>query len=133
MSLSMKNMLSMFSNRLLASKNNAILHNRFVLYFIFFISLGNLFYLTMESDVFSIMTFVLIGFITSFFSKNMIVILVIALAMTNILKFGTDLRHETFGDLQGYPISFEEKEKEDKKEEDEEEKDKKSKEDESEK
>ena len=109
---SMKNLLSMFSTRLLASKNNAILHNRFVLYFIFFISLGNLFYLTMESDVFSILTFVLIGFITSFFSKNMIVILVIALAMTNVLKFGTNLSHETFGDLQGSPISFEEKEKE---------------------
>lgn len=117
---SIKNLLSMFSTRLLASKNNAILHNRFVLYFIFFISLGNLFYLTMESDVFSILTFVLIGFITSFFSKNMIVILVIALSMTNVLKFGTDLSHETFGDLQGSPISFVEKEKEDEKDEKEE-------------
>ena len=93
-----KNTLTMLGNRLLASKNNALIHNRFVLYLIFIISLGNIFYLTMAGDVLSISLFVLIGFITSFFSKNMIVILVIALSVSFVLKNGTDLTHENFED-----------------------------------
>lgn len=95
---SIKNTLTMLSNRLLASKNNALIHNKFVLYLIFIISLGNIFYLTMAGDVLTISLFVLIGFITSFFSKNMVVILVIALTVSFILKNGTDLNHENFDD-----------------------------------
>ena len=60
-----------FKSSLFASNNNAIVHNRFVLYFIFLISLGNLFYMSMDGDVFSIILFALIGYLTSFFSKNM--------------------------------------------------------------
>lgn len=36
--------------------------------------------------------FVLIGFLTTFFSKNMTVILLIAMTLTNILRFGKDVR-----------------------------------------
>ena len=36
----------------------------------------------------SIAIFVLVGFMTTFFSKNMIVVLCIALVVTHILKFG---------------------------------------------
>ena len=70
------------------SKKNAILHNRFVLYFIFIIALGNLLTLVYSRDYYSASIFVLIGFLTSFFSKNMIVILCIAIAFTNIIKYG---------------------------------------------
>jgi hypothetical protein len=93
---SIKNTLTMFGNRLLASKNNALIHNKFVLYLIFIISLGNIFYLTMAGDVLTISLFALIGFITSFFTKNMVVILVIALTVSFVLKNGTDLTHENF-------------------------------------
>lgn len=93
---SIKNTLTMLSNRLLASKNNALIHNKFVLYLIFIISLGNIFYLTMAGDVLTISLFALIGFITSFFTKNMVVILVIALTVSFVLKNGTDLNHENF-------------------------------------
>ena len=93
---SIKNTLTMLSNRLLASKNNALIHNKFVLYLIFIISLGNIFYLTMAGDVLTISLFALIGFITSFFTKNMVVILVIALTISFVLKNGTDLNHENF-------------------------------------
>ena len=41
--------------------------------------------------------FFLIGFITSFFNKNMIIILSIAMCVSNIIKYGTKVRvHEGF-------------------------------------
>jgi hypothetical protein len=70
------------------SNKNAILHNKFVLYLIFIIALGNLLTLVYTYDYYSASIFVLIGFLTSFFSKNMIVILFIAIAFTNIIKYG---------------------------------------------
>jgi hypothetical protein len=69
-------------------KNNVILHNRYILYFIFFIALGDLLILLQTNDYYSASIFVLIGFLTSFFSKNMIVILFISIAFTNIIKYG---------------------------------------------
>jgi uncharacterized membrane protein len=69
-------------------KKNAILHNRYVLYLVFIIALGNLLSLGYARDYYSVSIFVLIGFITSFFSKNMIVILFIAVALSNIIKYG---------------------------------------------
>ena len=70
------------------SNKNAILHNKYVLYLIFIIALSNLLTLVYTYDYYSASIFVLIGFLTSFFSKNMIVILCIAIAFTNIIKYG---------------------------------------------
>ena len=81
------------NNRIFDAKNNAIIHNRFILYFIFFIALADLYYLTVAGDFFSVSIFILIGFLTSFFSKNMMIIFFIALTVTNILKYGTKIRH----------------------------------------
>jgi hypothetical protein len=67
---------------------DAVLHNVFVLYFILLLSLANLFYLVNSNDYAFAGAFILIGFITSFFSKNMVVILCIALVSTNVLQFG---------------------------------------------
>jgi hypothetical protein len=87
-----QNMLKGAKHQLTHSRYNGVLHNRFVLYFIFIIAMGNLFYLTMLQDVVYVATFILVGFLTSFFSKNMMVILFIATAITNILKYGTQIR-----------------------------------------
>jgi hypothetical protein len=81
------------NNHIFDAKNNAIIHNRFILYFIFFIALADLYYLTVAGDFFSVSIFILIGFLTSFFSKNMMIIFFIALTVTNILKYGTKIRH----------------------------------------
>jgi hypothetical protein len=70
------------------SKKNAILHNKYVLYVIFIIALSNLLTFAYSYDYYSVSIFVLIGFLTSFFSKNMIVILFMAIAFTNIIKYG---------------------------------------------
>ena len=71
------------------SNKNVILHNRYVLYLIFIIALCDLLTLIYNYDYYFASIFVLLGFLTSFFSKNMIVILFIAIAFTNILKYGS--------------------------------------------
>lgn len=78
----------MFTKNPILMNADAVLHNVFVLYFILFLSLANLFYLVNSHDYAFAGAFILIGFITSFFSKNMIVILCIAIVSTNVLQFG---------------------------------------------
>jgi len=72
-----------------ASKNHNILHNRIILYVIFIIALFDLLSFLYVYDYYSASIFVIIGFLTSFFSKNMIVILFISIAFTNIIKYGS--------------------------------------------
>ena len=72
---------------------NLFLNNVFVIYLIFFIAVGNLFYLLLENNISFVLIFLIIGFLTSFFSKNMIVILTTTLVFTNILKYGIHIRH----------------------------------------
>jgi hypothetical protein len=50
--------------------------------------LGNLLYLSVSGKFAFIAIFMLIGFLATFFSKNMVVILVIAMAATSIIQFG---------------------------------------------
>jgi flagellar biosynthesis GTPase FlhF len=77
------------------SNKKSILHNKYILYFIFFIALGDLLILGYNNDYYSVAIFILIGFLTSFFSKNMIVIMIMAIAFTNIiLIYGVDRRIE---------------------------------------
>jgi len=71
------------------SRKNNILHNRYILYLIFIIALSDLLLLVYNNDYYSASIFILIGFLTSFFSKNMIVILFISIAFANIIKYGT--------------------------------------------
>jgi|UniRef100_A0A6C0F365 hypothetical protein len=66
-----------------------ILHNRTVLYFVLFLAIANLLILAVGNEYKYISVFFLTGFVTSFFSKNMMVIMCIAMVITNILKFGT--------------------------------------------
>jgi len=74
-----------------------LLHNRYVLYTVFLLSLINVLYLGYIEDMSSVTTFVLIGLLTSFFSKNMIIILAAAIVFTNVLKMGgiTDVNIQT--------------------------------------
>ena len=67
---------------------NPILQNRFVLYFFFLLALVQIVYFLNIWDLRSVVFFLIVGFLTSFFSKNMVVILLIALALTNIMKYG---------------------------------------------
>ena len=75
---------------------NSILHNVYILYIIFVIALMNLYYLVSSSNYVYSAIFILVGFLTSFFSKNMIVILCIAMTITNVLRFGRGAATEGF-------------------------------------
>jgi hypothetical protein len=70
---------------------NSILYNRFVLYIFVFMALVNLMFFASTNDIPSLLTLLIVGFLTSFFSKNMIVILFISLVFTHILKYGTKI------------------------------------------
>ena len=78
---------------------NPILQNRIVLYFFFFLAIMQIVLFIDKKDMTSLAVLLITGFLTQFFSKNMIVILCIALAVTNILKYGTNIRvNEGFED-----------------------------------
>ena len=67
--------------------NIMILHNRFFLYFIFLIALFDFLYLGYTNDFDTLSIFILVGLLTAFFSKNMIVILSTAVIVANVLKW----------------------------------------------
>ena len=68
------------------------LNHPFVLYFVLMVALANLLYLSVDGNMAFAAVFLLVGFLTSFFSKNMTVILVIAIVATNVLQFGSGVR-----------------------------------------
>ena len=67
---------------------NPILQNKLVLYLFLFMTLVQIVIYVNSSDITSIVFMCLLGFVTAFFSKNMIVILCVALVVTNILNTG---------------------------------------------
>ena len=91
---------------------NPILQNQFVLYFVFLLALVEIVYFLNIWDLRSVVFFLIVGFLASFFSKNMIVILTITLALTNIMKFG--VRPAVEGMENAEKESEEEKEEENK-------------------
>jgi hypothetical protein len=62
------------------------LYCRWVLYLLFVLAIGNIYYLIMHNDLFTLAIFILVAFLTTFFSKNMVVILCISLVISTIMK-----------------------------------------------
>jgi len=71
--------------------SNSILHNRVLLYALLILGLLDLFYLANKRDFTSVLIFILVAILTSFFCKNMIVILFVAICITHILKYPRSL------------------------------------------
>ena len=94
------------SSTFLKSGNN-ILHNRFILYFILLVSILNIIGFATSGNLLSPVIFVLIGFLTTFFSKNMLVVLIVPLLITNMLNYGSS-------DMEGMDNEEDDKSKEDK-------------------
>ena len=65
-----------------------LLQSRLILYFLFFLSLLTLYGYAVNRQFVFATIFIIVAFLTSFFSKNMIVILFLALATTNIIIQG---------------------------------------------
>ena len=67
---------------------NPVLQNQVVLYLFLFMTLTQVVLFVSNNDTTGIVLMCIIGFLTTFFSKNMIVILCVALTMTNLVKKG---------------------------------------------
>lgn len=84
------------------------LNNRILLYFILILSIGDLIYFSLVGEMMFFFIYLAVGYLTSFFSKNMIVILVVAMTVTHVLRFGKRAGNEGM-ENQDDPISaFEE-------------------------
>jgi len=99
--------------------SNSILHNRVLLYALLILALLDLFYLANSRDFTSVTIFILIGLLTSFFCKNMIVILFVSICITHILKYPRSLEGAKNMDDEENEEEKEHMENEDEKEEDE--------------
>ena len=82
---------NLYVNKLFNGKIN-MLYNSYVLYLITFASIINMVSYGLVGDLGTPLIFILVALITSSFSKNMIVIMSIGLAVSNIIKFGTNIR-----------------------------------------
>ena len=69
-----------------------LLQSRLILYVLFFFSVVTLGGYGMSGDFLFAVIFLIVGFLTSFFSKNMIVILFLALTVTQIIRQGVQPR-----------------------------------------
>lgn len=78
---------------------NPVLQNQLVLYLFLFMTLTQVVLFVSNNDTTGIVLMCMVGFLTSFFSKNMIVILCVALTVTNLLKKGMkQIGYEGFED-----------------------------------
>lgn len=74
----------------------SLLKDRNVLYVVLFIAVMNLFGYLMLRDLDAVMFFVALGLLTSYFSKNMIVVMLVAMVGTNLLMTQRRSRKEGF-------------------------------------
>lgn len=86
------NMLKKAQTSFLKLNYGALLHNCYVMYFVLFLAIADLLVLTVSKEYFFILIFILVGYLTSFFSKNMMVIMVVAIVATNVLRSGSGVR-----------------------------------------
>jgi uncharacterized membrane protein len=83
----MNKMLNSISNRSnMNYTSKSWLYCRWILYIVFVLAIGNIYYLLLSGDYFTLAIFVLVAFLTTFFSKNMVVILCISLVISTIIK-----------------------------------------------
>ena len=70
-----------------------LLKSKLVLYLFLFIALFEIIHFGTKQNVNGILLIFLIGFLTSFFSKNMIIILFSAIVFTNMIVYGAQMKY----------------------------------------
>ena len=68
-----------------------VLHNKYVLYVTVVLVIVNMVGTVIMGDVTTPLIFVIVGFLTTFFSKNMFVVLTMGLVVSNVLKYGATM------------------------------------------
>lgn len=99
--------------KVLPSMQGGFLTNKWILYLVLFSAVFDLFYFYQKGDMYALTIFFIIGFLVSFFSKNMVVILILAIALTHLIRYGKDLSEGFEGedeDKDGFEGEEEEKE-----------------------
>lgn len=90
-----------------------LLHNRVFLYVVFAFALLNMLVFFVANDFRSIAIFFIVGFLTSFLCKNMVVVLLLSIVIVNILKYGVRINEGLENDEKTEKEeNFEEKEEE---------------------
>ena len=92
-------------SRLLNMNSKKILNSVPLLYVVLIATISDLLYMVSVGSNFNVIIFILVAYVTSLFSKNMMVILIVALALTNMYDLGKKIVLKE---------GFEEKEDEDK-------------------
>jgi len=76
---------------------SALLESKIVLYVLVIISILNLYTFAMDDNLVYAAIMIIVGFLSSFFNKNMIVILFTAIAVTNIINFVSKTKQQIEG------------------------------------
>ena len=71
---------------------NKVLTNKYVLYVVLFLAITNVLGYLMVKDFESLALFISLGLITSYFSKNMIIIMGVAMFGTNVVFASNKIR-----------------------------------------
>jgi len=77
--------------RMIPSASGKILYNKWILYFIFVVGIYDVVHFYQRGNIMAVAIFVIVGFLTSFFSKNMIVVIVSAIAVSHIVAYGNKM------------------------------------------
>ena len=78
-------------SRLLNQNTKKILNNVLLLYVVLIASIADLLYMVSTGSHINVIIFILVAYVTSLFSKNMTVVLLVALAITNIYQMGKSI------------------------------------------
>jgi high-affinity K+ transport system ATPase subunit B len=82
----MRKVISNITKQVKKFKPASLLQNKVLLYIVAAISIVHILLLANSKDFNSVLIFVIVGFLISFFSKNMIVVLLSAIIFTNLIK-----------------------------------------------
>ena len=76
---------------LIPSASGKMLTNKWVLYFIFIVGFYDVVNFYQQGNMTAFAIFFIVGFLTAFFSKNMIVIIVTAIAVSHLVTYGNKM------------------------------------------
>ena len=116
----LKNLASKLNKQVKKVNFKGTLQDKRVLYAVGLLSLLYVLFLANEKDFNSVFVFTIVGFLLSFFTKNMILILIVALLFTHFIKFTIHYEKETMENKkkkEGMEDKDESKEEEEKEEE----------------
>jgi hypothetical protein len=77
--------------KMIPSASGKILYNKWVLYFIFVVGIYDIIHFYQRGNTMAVAIFFIVAFLTSFFSKNMIVVIVSAIAVSHIVAYGNKM------------------------------------------